>query len=125
MKTTIIPITLLALAAVGSTGCAVRTAEFYRDDVQKVLESKTSDIKTCYDAALVADKKIAGTVQVRFMVAEETGAIKDPKVQGEAPQPLQECVTKSLEGLVLTPPDNNPGDGTFTWEFSVGEPKKG
>ena len=115
---------LLAVAAL-TTGCGLRSAEYYRDDVQKVLESKTGDIKTCYDRALEGDKKLAGPVTVRFTVAEDTGKIQNPVVQGEANPALQECVTRNIDGLELQPPDVNPGDGTFTWEFSVGSPKKG
>ena len=114
---------LLAVAAL-TTCCGLRSAEYYRDDVQKVLESKTGDIKTCYDRALEGDKKLAGPVTVRFTVAEDTGKIQNPVVQGEANPALQECVVRNIEGLELQPPDVNPGDGTFTWEFSVGEPKK-
>jgi hypothetical protein len=121
MKTTLL--LALSIAALGS-GCGLRSAEYYRDDVQKVLESKTPDIKSCYDRALAGDKTAAGPVTVRFSVAEDTGAIQNPTVVGDANPKLQECVTTNLEGLALNPPDVNPGDGTFTWEFTVGSPAK-
>lgn len=121
---TIVATALLAVAAL-SSGCGLRSSEFYRDDVQKLLESKSGDIKACYDKGLEGDKKLAGPVTVRFTVAEDTGKITNPAVQGEANPALQECVVRNIEGLELQPPDVNPGDGTFTWEFSVGEPKKG
>ncbi len=110
--------------SIGTTGCGLRSAEYYRDDVQKVLESKTGEVKGCYDRALAGDKKLAGPVTVRFTVAEDTGKIQNPVVQGDANPALQECVVRNIEGLELQPPDVNPGDGTFTWEFSVGEPQK-
>lgn len=124
MKTTIFTVALLGAAALATSGCAVRSAEFYRDDVQKLLESKSDDIKSCYDSALASGDTVSGAVQVKFRVAEDSGAIENPSVVGEAPAPLQECVTKSLDGLKLTPADSNPGEGTFTWEFTIGAEKK-
>ena len=121
---TIISAAVLAIAAVGTTGCGLRSAEFYRDDVQKLLESKTGDISACYTGALKGDKKLAGPVTVRFTVAEDTGKITNPAVQGDANAALQDCVVKNIDGLELQPPDVNPGDGTFTWEFTVGAPAK-
>jgi len=121
---TIVSAALLAVAAL-SSGCGLRSSEFYRDDVQKLLESKSGDVKSCYDKGLEGDKKLAGPVTVRFTVAADTGKIANPAVQGEANPALQECVVRNIEGLELQPPDVNPGDGTFTWEFSVGEAKKG
>ena len=38
----------------------------------------------------------------------------------QAPDALQQCVVKSLDGLALNPPDANPGDGTFEYQFVVG-----
>jgi hypothetical protein len=114
----ILPTALLAIAA--TTGCGLRSAEYYRDDVQKVLESKTGDIKGCYDKGLEGDKKLAGPVTVRFTVAEDTGKITNPQVQGDSNPALQGCVVQNIEGLELQPPDVNPGDGTFTWDFTVG-----
>lgn len=121
---TILSAALLTIAAFGTTGCGLRSSEFYRDDVQKLLESKSGDIKGCYDNALKGDKKLAGPVTVRFTVAEDTGMISNPVVQGDANAALQECVVKNIDGLTLQPPDVNPGDGTYTWEFSVGAPAK-
>jgi hypothetical protein len=117
MKTTTL---ILAVAAVAASGCGLRSAEYYRDDVQKVLESKTGDIKSCYDNALKGDKTLSGAVTVRFTVAEDTGKITNPQVQGDSNPALQGCVVQNIEGLELQPPDVNPGDGTFTWDFTVG-----
>ena len=117
---TIIPALLLAVAAVGTTGCGLRSSAFYRDDVQKLLESKTGDITACYNQALAGDKSAQGEMTVRFEVAEDSGLIQNAVVQGESNPALQSCVTTNIEGLALQPPDVNPGDGTFTWQFTVG-----
>ena len=111
-----------ALAAVGSAGCAgaIRTAEPYRDDVAKVLETKNGDVKACYDNALKTNKTLSGTVTVHFGVEMKTGAFKDIKTDG--PPELSTCVSTALTGLVLTPGDANNGDATFVYEFTVGPP---
>ena len=61
---------------------------------------------------------------MRFTVVEDTGKISNAAVQGDANPALQDCVVKNIDGLELQPPDVNPGDGTFTWEFSIGAPAK-
>ena len=112
-----------ALAAIiTGTGCAgaIRTADPYRDDVAKVLESKNGDVKACYDNALKTNKTLAGTVTVHFGVEMKTGVFKDIKADG--PPELSTCVSNALTGLVLTPGDANNGDATFVYQFTVGAP---
>ena len=106
-----------ALAAVGCSG-AIRTAVPYRDDVAQVLESKNGDVTACYNEALKKDKNLSGSVTVHFMVEMKTGAFKDIKADG--PAELSACVSRALEGLVLTPGDANNGDATFTYQFTPG-----
>jgi hypothetical protein len=108
-----------ALAAVGCSG-AIRTAEPYRDDVAKVLESKNGDVTACYNEALKKNKDLAGTVTVKFAVEMKTGTFKDIKTDG--PPELGACVSNALNGLVLTPGDANHGDATFTYQFTPGAP---
>ncbi|HEY6080726.1 MAG TPA: hypothetical protein VIW29_18050 [Polyangiaceae bacterium] len=108
-----------ALAAVGCGG-AIRTAEPYRDDVAKVLESKNADVKACYDNVLKSDKTKSGQVTVHFKVEAETGAFKD--ITADGPPELGACVSSALSGLVLAPADVNNGDATFVYEFTVGPP---
>lgn len=108
-----------ALAAVGCSG-AIRTAEPYRDDVAKVLESKNGDVTACYNEALKANKELAGTVTVKFTVEMKTGAFKDINTDG--PPELGACVSRALTGLVLDPGDANNGDATFTYQFTPGAP---
>ena len=108
-----------ALAAVGCSG-AIRTAEPYRDDVAKVLETKNADVKACYDNVLRGNKEAAGTVNVKFIVEAKTGAFKDIKTDG--PAELGTCVSNALNGLTLPGPDDNNGDATFVYQFTVGAP---
>jgi len=113
---------LIGFALAAITGCsgAIRTAEPYRDDVAKVLESKNGDVKACYDNILKTDKTASGTVTVKFAVEMKTGAFKDIKTDGNPA--LGACVSNALSGLVLTPGDANNGDATFVYEFKVGDP---
>jgi hypothetical protein len=115
---------LVGFALAAMTGCAgaIRTSEPYRDDVQKVLETKNGDVKACYDNALKTNKALSGTVTVKFAVEMKTGVFKDIKADG--PPELSSCVTNALNGLVLSPGDANNGDATFTYQFTPGEPAK-
>jgi hypothetical protein len=109
-----------ALGASTLAACHVRTAEPYRDDVAKVLESKNGDVKACYDNVLKGKKDAAGTVTVHFKVEAKTGAFKDVKTDG--PAELGTCVSNVLGGLSMPDPDDNNGDATFVYEFTVGPP---
>ena len=111
------------LAAVTGSGCsvAVRDANTYRDDVNKLLETKNGDVKACYDTLLKSNKELNGKVTVRFTVEHKTGAFKDIKTDG--PAELGTCVSTALTGLTLSPPDDgHAGDATFVYDFTVGAP---
>ena len=115
---------LLCLVAFSSVGCSfhARSAEDYRKDTRSLLESRNSDIKGCYDAALKADPKVSGVVVVKFKVEAETGNIVNPQsVAGRtsAPESLTQCVVNAINGLSLQPPDARDGDAEYTWEFEV------
>jgi hypothetical protein len=121
MKKSLISLALVSLAAL-SAGCsfAARTPETYAADTQKVLESKTADIKKCYDDALKTKQDLVGRVTVKFTVKNETGELTgvqlDP-ANTNAPEPLPGCVVAALQGLKLNPPDEKEGIATFSWEF--------
>jgi len=112
---------LLALAA----GCSfhARSPNEYRDATQALLDTKSAEIKSCYDDALKGKNDLAGTVTVHFTVDAETGTLSNVSAdvaKTQAPEVLTQCVVKSLNGLKLDPPDANPGDGTFEYQFVVG-----
>jgi uncharacterized membrane protein len=123
MKKSLISLVLVSLAAL-SAGCsfAARSPEMYAADTQKVLETKTADIKKCYDDALKGKQDLAGRVTVKFTVKTETGELTSVQIDPAnttAPEPLPSCVTAALQGLKLTPPDEKEGLATFTWEFQA------
>ena len=107
------------LAAAACSGTA-RGLEAYRADTGKLLETRSAQLRTCYDDALRANDKLAGSVTVQFTVEKGTGAITRPTVdpsRSSAPPVLGQCVVKAIDGLVLAPPDRNEGQATFTYEF--------
>src|SRR5690606_26773630 len=105
-------------------GCTymARGPEDYQRDTRAVVETRSPEIKACYDAALKQDKALSGSVIVHFSVAPETGAIQEAMVlpESSAPPALGTCIVNALNGLVLDPPDEREGDATFVWEFKQG-----
>lgn len=112
---------LVTFAALTGCGFAARSPEMYRDDTQKVLETKSADIKACYDGILHGKPGVGGKVTVKFEVEEDTGKLKNVTVDqasSNAPPEVGECVKKSLEGLAINPPDARLGQAAFVYEFS-------
>lgn len=108
-----------AIAACGGTA---RNMATYRADTQQLLTSRDDQIQQCYDGALQGDATLAGTVTVKFTVAKKTGAITNASVdptQTTAPKALSDCVLQAIDGLVLSPPDKNEGQATFTFDFKA------
>jgi hypothetical protein len=117
MRQYIIAISLIAIPA---CTCIARGEDQYRTDTRAVLETKSPDIKACYDQALAANQSLSGQVVVNFTVEKKTGKIANPAVdanQSTAPESLQNCVLAALDGLQLTPEDRRDGKATFTWTF--------
>jgi hypothetical protein len=120
MKTTLLIAASLATTAL--VGCAYRSPEMYRDDTTKVLETKQADIRACYDDVLKGTPGAGGKVTVKFEVETEGGKIQNVTVDKPAttaPDVLGDCVKKSIEGLVIAPPDKRLGQATYVYEFAV------
>ena len=118
-------ISTLALAALSTVvGCGTaRAPEVYRDDTKAVLDSKSADIKTCYDGILKTTPGAQGKVTVKFAVETEAGKFQNisvDKANTTAPPEVAECVTKAINGLGIAPPDKHDGDATFVWDFTIG-----
>lgn len=117
----------LFAATAGVTGCsfAARSPDMYRDDTAALLETRSAQIKTCYDELLKGTPDLQGRVTVRFVVEPDTGNLtnvaSDP-AGTTAPEPLTKCVVDSLSGLVLAPPDQRQGNAAFVYDFTVGAP---
>jgi hypothetical protein len=109
---------LFTFAALAGCSFHARSPEDYRDATAALLETKSADVKACYDTALKTNKDLTGTVTVHFKVEKESGRLVD--ISADPAGPLGECVTNSINGLALTPPDARDGDATFSYQFTVG-----
>jgi TonB family protein len=114
----------LAIAMIATTlaacGGTARNVEVYRSDTQNLLATRDGQLKGCYDAALKADAKAAGTVAIQFTVEKKTGEVTNAtidKTKTTAPEALGGCVLEAVKGLKLDPPDRNEGRATFVYEF--------
>lgn len=115
---------LIALAALAACSGTARGLEAYRNDTQTMLSTRTGQIQQCYDAAVAADPKAAGTVAVQFVVEKKTGAVTQATLDAKrttAPAAVGSCVLKAVEGLKLDPPDRHEGRATFIYEFKPAE----
>lgn len=117
----------LFVATAGVTGCsfAARSPDMYRDDTAALLETRSAQIKTCYDGLLQSTPDLQGRVTVRFVVEPDTGNLSNVAADPAgttAPEPLTKCVVDSLQGLVLAPPDQRQGNAAFVYDFTVGAP---
>ncbi|MGK4007332.1 AgmX/PglI C-terminal domain-containing protein [Sorangium sp. So ce1036] len=127
MRQLLLGLFVMSLAS-ASTGCsfAVRSPEMYRDDTAALLETRNEQIKACYDAELARNPGAQGKVTVEFLVLEDSGRITQVVVDPAgttASEEVANCVVSSIDGLVLTPPDEKKGKAKFVWEFTVGAPK--
>lgn len=119
MRKTIALLTLVALGA----GCSfiARDVDTYKADNRNLLETKTSDVKACYDAALAADPNLKGDVVITYTIEKKTGKLTNMSVitdKSTAPESLQNCVIASVEGLTFPRPDRRDGIvQSFTWSF--------
>ena len=127
MKQWLFGIVLVASSS-ASAGCsfALRSPEMYRDDTAALLATREEQIRACYDAELARNPGAEGKVTVTFLVLEDSGRLTDLVVDEEgttASKEVSKCVVESIDGLVLTPADENKGKGKFVWEFTPGAPK--
>lgn len=116
-------IALFALMAFGA-GCSfiARDTETYKKDNRALLETRSSDVKACYDAALATDPNLKGEVVVSYTIEKKTGKLTNITVLTDkttAPEGLQNCVMSTLEGLVMPRADRRDGQvESFTWSFA-------
>ena len=113
---------LPAVLALGACSFAARSPDMYRDDTAKALATKQDAIRACYDGVLKATPGAGGTVTVKFDVETDSGRISHvtvDKTKTTAPDPVSECVARSIDGLTLAPPDARKGEGTWVYEFQV------
>lgn len=78
MRKTIALLSLVAFAA----GCSfiARDTETYKKDNRAVVETKTPDIRACYDTALAQDPSLSGEVVASWTVEKKTGKLTNVTV---------------------------------------------
>ena len=112
-----------------AAGCSfhARDADTYRQVTRELVDTRSPEIKECYDVALQTNETVSGAVVVNFVVEKKTGKIMNPVVDPgtTAPAELAKCVVDAIDGLQLDPADAREGQATFTWHFEVGAPKQG
>jgi hypothetical protein len=112
-----------------AAGCSfhARDADTYRQVTRELVDTRSPEIKDCYDVALQTNETVSGAVVVNFVVEKKTGKIMNPVVDPSttAPAELAKCVVDAVDGLQLDPADAREGQATFTWRFEVGAPKQG
>jgi hypothetical protein len=118
---------ILVLSSLALAGCsfAARSPEMYRDEARSALESKSNDIRVCYDGVLKSSPGAQGRVTVKFEVETEGGKFVNvavDKANTTAPAPVADCVTKNIAGLTIKPPDARTGEATWTYEFTAPPP---
>jgi len=121
---------ILACPLLLSIGCSfyARDPDAYRDVTRELVDSRSTDVKECYDVALQTNDGVGGLVVVNFMVEKKTGRIMSPKVDetaSTAPAELGQCVVSAIDGLQLDPPDARDGMATMSWDFSAAPPVQG
>jgi TonB family protein len=120
MKSQLISGLALGLLASATACGTARDVDAYRSDTQKLLDSRSSQLQSCYDDALKSNRKLSGTVTVQFVVEKESGQVVKATIdtaKSTAPPALGQCVLRVVEGLKLEPPDKNEGQATFVYEF--------
>ena len=75
---------IFLLAITAACAGTKRNAETYRLDTQRVLETRNSQITTCYEKALAADPSAGGVIAVTFVVEKKTGAFMKAAVDPAA-----------------------------------------
>lgn len=123
MKSSLVRLCLLGMVgAVSACSFMARSPEDYQKDTAALLETKSADIKQCYDTILQSNQAAQGTVAVRFTVEKKTGSIISTALEPSAttaPPEVADCVLSSISSLALDPPDAREGQAMFVWEFTA------
>jgi hypothetical protein len=114
----------VAACTTASCGGTIRTPDAWAGDTRVMLDARTEVIRSCYAKAVASGADLQGTVTVRFLVENETGLVRRVAIddgRSTATDELRRCVVGNLNELQLAPADQNDGDATFTWRFSLSD----
>ena len=111
----------VALAGLGCSGLARDTASYERD-TSALLDTRSTEVRACYDAELARNPSLVGKLTVQFTVEKETGkviALEWDRNRSSVTDTLATCVVSALYGLELDEGDRRDGVATFTYAFRV------
>ncbi len=102
----------LAFACVA---CIARGPEDYRKVTRELVDTKQSDIKSCYGDS-------AGKVVINFTVEKKSGKVTNPALDTDkstVDASVGECVAKAIDGMQIDRADMRDGAAAFTWTYGV------
>ncbi len=115
--------------AVGLTSSAcsfiARDTPTYERDTSALLDTRKSELQSCYDQELARNPEMAGKLTVTFTVEKKSGKVTQlawDKNRTTVSESLASCVVTALEGLELAEPDQRDGVATFSYTFRNNEP---
>jgi hypothetical protein len=106
-----------------ATGCLVaRDVSTYDADVVATVQRRANAIAACRER-FPLEWQGSGTVRVEILVERKTGTFGQASVDpgSTAPEPIQHCVVRAVDGLRLEPPDRHIGVAVLEWTFRGAE----
>ncbi len=89
-------------------------------DVKKALVARKDDVKACYHALLLKNKKASGKVVIRFTIGED-GKVEDTVILNETtlPNETAQCIADVVKGTDFPKPTGGKARITYPWEFTA------
>lgn len=100
----LLPALLLAVSALAA--CSSGVGPETRADIQAQIRTAEGPIQACYQAELKANRRIRGTLSLRFTAEGGTGQFKNITVLRDEPRSneVSQCVIAELSKLKLSKP---------------------
>ncbi len=90
-------------------------------EAQRVLATRATEVRGCYERALARDATLAGELTVRLRV-ESDGRVSQTSLSGDdALRGAGRCMEGVLRGLVFPAPTGGPATVTVPYVFRAGE----
>jgi seryl-tRNA(Sec) selenium transferase len=118
---------LVLVAGLSSAACSflARDTPTYERDTSKLLDTRESQLQSCYDQELVRNPDMAGKLTLTFTVEKKSGKVTQlswDKSRTTVSETLATCVVTALDGLELAEPDQRDGVATFSYTFRNNQP---
>lgn len=90
-------------------------------EAQRVLATRATEVRGCYERALARDATLAGELTVRLRV-EPDGRVSQTSLSGDdALRTAGRCIETALRGLVFPAPTGGAATVTVPYVFRAGE----